>query len=167
MTSENEFLLLSFLTGIYVTFVYDLLRIFRRVIPQGEFMVSLEDMIFWVYCALKVFLLMYHESNGTLRWFAVFGALVGMFLYRKLVSSLFVENVSRLLSYILCKVRGILNKILWFFMHPVIKIMHKMYEKGERAVRRHAVKMLKKREIRRQFFKKRLTPKKKMHNIET
>ncbi|MBR1700342.1 MAG: spore cortex biosynthesis protein YabQ [Lachnospiraceae bacterium] len=167
MTSENEFLLLSFLTGIYVTFVYDLLRIFRRVIPQGEFMVSLEDMIFWVYCALKVFLLMYHESNGTLRWFAVFGALVGMFLYRKLVSSFFVEHVSRLLSYILCKVKGILNKILCFFMHPVIKIMHKMYEKGERAVRRHAVKMLKKREIRRHFFKKQLTAKKKMHNIET
>ena len=111
MASENEFLLLSFLTGIYVTFVYDLLRIFRRVIPQGEFLVSLEDIAFWVYCAMKVFLLMYHESNGTLRWFAVLGALCGMFLYRKTASPFFVKYI----SYILCRMKELLYKIMCFF----------------------------------------------------
>lgn len=163
MASENEFLLLSFLTGIYVTFVYDLLRIFRRVIPQGEFLVSLEDIVFWVYCAMKVFLLMYHESNGTIRWFAVLGALCGMFLYRKTVSPLFVKYI----SYILCKMKEFLYRILCFFMHPVKKIMHKIREKTERAIRRHAVKALRKKEICRHFLKKQLTTRKKMHNIET
>ena len=52
MASENEFLLQAFLTGIYITFVYDLLRIFRRVVPQGTFMVSLEDILFWIYCTI-------------------------------------------------------------------------------------------------------------------
>ena len=163
MASENEFLFLSFLTGIYVTFVYDLLRIFRRVVPQGEFLVSLEDIAFWVYCALKVFLLMYRESNGTLRWFAVLGAILGMALYRRLASPLLVKGG----TYILCKLRDIIYKILCFFMHPVLKIMHKIREKTERIMRRHAVKVLKKKEFCRHFLKKRLTIHKKMHNIET
>lgn len=163
MASENEFLLQAFLTGIYITFVYDLLRIFRRVVPQGTFMVSLEDILFWIYCTIKVFFLMYYESNGTLRWFAVLGAFVGMLLYRKAVSPFLVKYV----SYILCRVRDILYKILCFFMHPILSFMHKIGEKTERMLRRQAVKLLKKRQVRKVFLKKQLTTQEKMHNIET
>ena len=88
MASENEFLLHALLMGIFITFVYDILRILRRAIPHNGLMVSLEDLGFWIYCAEKVFLMMYHESDGNLRWFAVIGALTGMFLYKKLVKVL-------------------------------------------------------------------------------
>lgn len=94
MASENEFLLHAFFMGAYITFVYDILRIIRRVIPHGRFWVSVEDIVFWIYCAAEVFLLMYYESNGTLRWFAVFGALVGMLLYKKTLGILFVKYIS-------------------------------------------------------------------------
>lgn len=94
MASENEFLLHALLMGIFITFVYDILRILRRVIPHNGIMVSLEDMGFWVYCAEKVFLMMYHESDGNLRWFAIIGALAGMLLYKKAVSPWFVKYVS-------------------------------------------------------------------------
>lgn len=106
MASENEFLLHALLMGIFITFVYDILRILRRVIPHRGFMVSLEDLAFWIYCAEKVFLMMYHESDGNLRWFAVIGALAGMFLYKKLISPWFVKYVSLGLE----KVLGVLIK---------------------------------------------------------
>ncbi len=112
MASENEFLLHALLMGIFITFVYDILRILRRVIPHGGFMVSLEDLLFWIYCAEKVFLMMYHESDGNLRWFAVIGALAGMLLYKKAVSPWLVKYVSLGLE----KVLGVLAKvggILW------------------------------------------------------
>ena len=112
MASENEFLLHALLMGIFITFVYDILRILRRVLPHGNFMVSLEDLIFWIYCAEKVFLMMYHESDGNLRWFAVIGALAGMLIYKKTVSWWFVKYVSLGLE----KVLGVLAKaagILW------------------------------------------------------
>ncbi|MDE6168338.1 MAG: spore cortex biosynthesis protein YabQ, partial [Acetatifactor sp.] len=48
MASENEFLLHALLMGIFITFVYDLLRIFRRVVPHKAFFVSLEDLAFWI-----------------------------------------------------------------------------------------------------------------------
>lgn len=114
MASENEFLLHALLMGIFITFVYDILRILRRVVPHGGLMVSLEDLGFWIYCAEKVFLLMYHESDGNLRWFAVIGALVGMLLYKKLVSPWFVKYVSMGLE----KVLGILLKAAGFLCKP-------------------------------------------------
>lgn len=114
MGSENVFLLHAFLMGIFITFVYDLLRIFRRVIPHAAFFVSLEDIAFWIYCGAEVFLLMYHEGDGSLRWFAVMGAMAGMFLYKKLVSGLFVKYVSFLLS----KALEALRKIFKFLCRP-------------------------------------------------
>ena len=101
MASENEFLFHALLMGIFITFVYDILRILRRVIPHKGIMVSLEDLVFWIYCAEKVFLMMYHESDGNLRWFAVLGALTGMFLYKKAVSPWLVKYVSMGLEKIL------------------------------------------------------------------
>lgn len=114
MGSENVFLLHALLMGIFITFVYDLLRVFRRVIPHAAFFVSLEDIIFWIYCGAEVFLLMYHEGNGSLRWFAVMGALAGMFFYKKLISGLFVKYVSLALG----KALEVLGKILKFLCRP-------------------------------------------------
>lgn len=101
MATENEFLLQSLFMGVFITFIYDILRIFRRVIPHKKFAVSIEDIIFWIYCAAKVFLMMHHESNGTMRWFAVLGALTGMVLYIKLFSPFFVKGVSFVLTQII------------------------------------------------------------------
>lgn len=111
MANENIFLLHALLMGVFITFVYDLLRIFRRAVPHKDFMVSLEDFCFWIYCGVEVFLLMHHESNGTLRWFAVFGALAGMLLYRQLISRWFVKYVSLALKWVLEKIAGILGCI--------------------------------------------------------
>lgn len=125
MTTETGFMLHAFYMGIYVTFVYDILRIIRRVIPHKDFMVSLEDMGFWIYCAVEVFLLMYHESNGTLRWFAICGALIGMFLYLKLVSPILVKYA----SFLLGKILEILLKILAILLRPILKLLRRLKKK--------------------------------------
>lgn len=158
MANENEFLLHALFMGIFVTFVYDILRIFRRVIPHNNFFVSLEDCLFWVYCAIRVFLLMYHESNGTLRWFAIFGALSGMYVYMRLVSPFFVKYVSWLLQ----KLLHILGKILGFLLRPVVRFIKRIRERLVRAAKRRAVKIQKKKELGRGFLHKILH---RMHKI--
>ena len=115
MANENEFLLHALIMGIFITFVYDILRIFRRVVSHNSFFVSLEDLGFWIYCGAEVFLLMYHESNGMLRWFAVLGALVGMMLYKKLFSPFFVKYCSLLLNRIMV----LIGKFLRFIFKPL------------------------------------------------
>ena len=101
LIGENLFLLYSIGMGVFVTFVYDLLRSLRRAIPHNNFFVSVEDIFFWIFCAISVFLMMQKQSDGTLRWFAVGGALLGMFVYRKTFSKLLVRFLSGILKWIL------------------------------------------------------------------
>ena len=114
MAGENEYLLHALFMGVFITFISDMLRNFRRVVPHRGFFVSAEDLLFWIYCGEEVFLLMYHESDGTLRWFAVLGALTGMFAYRKLVSPFFVKYVSMALNRLL----KLLGRILILLSKP-------------------------------------------------
>jgi len=148
MTGENEFLLHSLLMGVFIPFVYDFLRIFRRVIPHGTFLVSLEDFVFWVYCGSEVFLMMYHESDGTLRWFAVVGAMVGMVLYRKLFSGFFVKYT----SWLLCKLLGAVARPFRFLIGKLAALSRRA---GMRA-RRRAGKWKRSIKIRLTYFLKKL-----------
>ncbi len=118
MANENLFLLYALLMGFFITFVYDILRIWRRVLIHNQFWVSVEDLIFWCFCGIEVFLLMYRESNGTLRWFAVAGALIGMVLYKKTLSGPFVKYVSLGLK----KLFSLIGKGLAFLLKPVFVV---------------------------------------------
>lgn len=109
--NENVFLLHAVLLGVEITFLYDILRILRRVFAHSGIMVSLEDIAFWIYCAGEVFLLMFRESNGNLRWFAVLGALTGMYLYHRAFSPLLVKYISGLLNSILNPIRRKLRAV--------------------------------------------------------
>lgn len=81
--------------GAAITFLYDILRIFRRVIRHGSLLLSLEDLLFWTGCAVSVFYLLYQENNGTLRWFAVMGAMLGMLIYKAAIGRFFVYYTAK------------------------------------------------------------------------
>lgn len=149
MENENMFLLYALLMGIFITFVYDILRIIRRVVPHGSFMISIEDMAFWMYCAVKVFVLMYNESNGTLRWFAILGALVGMLAYKKLLSTPFVTYTSMGLG----KLLEVVAKIGRVIFHPLFVII----EKGKKTANAGKRRLARRRNHIKWFLKKRLT----------
>jgi len=150
MAAENIFMLYAFGMGMFITFVYDLLRIFRRVIRHNGFWVSLEDLLFWGFCAVEVFLLMHRMNNGTLRWFAVLGALAGMLIYLMTVSRILVPYLSLLLR----KLLAVVGRILAFVFRPAAA--------AGRAVKKESHRML---GLCRRFFhflKKRLTIMKKV-----
>ena len=107
MSNENLFLIHAAELGIYLAFVYDNIQIFRKVVPHTTVFVSLEDIIYWICLGKEVFLLMYHESNGMLRWFAVGGALFGIYVYKKLFGKFYVHYVSMWIRKILQKLRQI------------------------------------------------------------
>ena len=111
LSSETMFLLQAHAAGIRWAFFYDGIRILRRVIPHRQFWVSLEDVIFWIICALEGFWIMYENETGGLRWFAIMGGSFGVYLYKKLLGRFYVTSVSALLL----KVRNKLTAILKLF----------------------------------------------------
>lgn len=113
--SEVTFFLHSFLLGIVITMAYDGFLILRRLVNHNLLLISLEDMLFWIACAIGVFYMLYEENNGILRWFAVFAATLGMILYKKTVSA----HIINIMSTVIGKIFQILFRICRFLVRPI------------------------------------------------
>ena len=96
---EAGLAVLSFVLGILLMISYDLLRLFRLLIPHGSLWTGLEDFFYWIYCAVMTFSLLFYENDGILRGYVIVSTFLGMFLYDRLVSqSVFavLKNVGRM-----------------------------------------------------------------------
>ncbi len=142
--NEVYFLLYSIIMGVIITFVYDFILIGRQLVKHNIFFISLEDLFFWASCAIAVFYMLYEENNGILRWFAVFGAALGMLLYKKTVGMHFVKLMSSLIKkeiHIICKTLGfVLKPFLWAVRK--IAAFCRWVNKGTKKIRKYLKKKL-------------------------
>lgn len=145
IAQEGWFWLHSVMLGIGITFVYDGLRIWRRVFEHSMFWISAEDLLYWAFVACSFFYLLYMENNGAFRWFSVFGAAVGMLLYQKSVSPFWVEYMSRFLR----RVRAVVVAVRRFLGKP--------FRAAKRAGEKHAKRQAKRAKRLVRICKKRLT----------
>lgn len=120
--NEVVFLLHSFLLGIAITFVYDGFLVLRRLIRHSLFLISVEDLIFWIACAIGVFYMLYEENNGILRWFAVFGATLGMLAYKASISRPLVDFLSAMIA----RIFQALFRAIGFLLKPFLFICRKI-----------------------------------------
>lgn len=90
----------AFLSGALITFVYDLIRIFRRIIPHGNVWIGIEDFFFWIWTSLWVFSVLYRENDGSLRLYTILTMALGMIIYHRYVGEPFVRIVGKLLKKI-------------------------------------------------------------------
>ncbi len=142
---EVTFFLHSVIMGLLITFVYDWIRVLRKLARHGSFLTSVEDFLFWLACGIAVFYMLYKENNGVLRWFAVVGASLGMLLYKAVIRDRFVYVMSTCIY-----------KILWFIfrvIQVVLKPLKWLYLRAKRLMKFIAKKLKKCQE----FVKKRLT----------
>ena len=98
---ELQFFGLAVLRGILLLVIYDLLRIFRRIVPHGVLAVSVEDIFYWISTALLIFQLLYQENDGALRGYALVAVALGMLLYHRTVSDWLVRHISGVLCFVL------------------------------------------------------------------
>ena len=150
---EGWFLLSSILLGVGITFLYDCLRICRRVVAHGTLWISLEDLIYWIFVSFCIFNLFYYQNDGAFRWFAILGAALGMLLFRRTVSPFLVKYVSLLLLWI----GGLARRGLAFFGKPLRRL-------GNRAEKTAAGMGRKGKQFAR-ILKKRLTVAQRMAKI--
>ncbi len=102
---ELTFLLISFALGEGLVMLYDVFRIFRRVVPHGVVWTAVEDVLYWVVSALLIFGMIFQKNDGLIRGFSVGGIVLGMLFFNHFVSGFSVRGISKILNKILgiCK----------------------------------------------------------------
>lgn len=136
---EAGALLVSVLLGAGLFFLYDILRIFRRIVVHGNFWIGVEDFFYWLICTAAVFVMLYRENDGMVRGFVLGGVAVGMAAYYLLLSRI----VIRLNVLVWKTLLGVVGKILRFFTSPVLKIGNKIWKIFRKQLKKiiKAVKM--------------------------
>jgi spore cortex biosynthesis protein YabQ len=90
----------AMLYGAILAAVYDVLRIFRRVIPRGVVCVSLEDILFWAAACAGTFAFFFLVNSGELRAYLCAGMAVGALLYHFLLGRWILAGVTAMLGWI-------------------------------------------------------------------
>jgi spore cortex biosynthesis protein YabQ len=122
ITIELQFFLISILWGGILLFVYDILRILRRIIPHDSFFIALEDFFFWVIASLFIFAMIYRINDGVIRGFSALGVVLGGVLYHYSISELLVRAVSALF-HIIIKFLKILLTPLKLAARKLLKVL--------------------------------------------
>ena len=108
---EMQFFFISVLWGAILLFVYDALRIIRRLIKHDAFFIAFEDLIFWVCASLFIFAMMYQKNDGIIRGFSVMGMAIGMLLYHYILSDFLIAVITRLIRLLVSPLVFIINKL--------------------------------------------------------
>lgn len=120
---ELQLGLACFFMGILLMALYDVLRIFRRVVRHNIIAISLEDIIFWIICMASAFELLRVMNHGIFRYSVVLMAGAGMFLYHLFLGRYAVPFFSNILN----RVKKILQKYKSILTEPVKKAIVKLY----------------------------------------
>ena len=85
-------------SGALITVVYDVLRIFRRIISHGNLWIGIEDFFFWIWTTFWIFSVLYRENDGNLRIYTILFMVLGMFLYHRIIGEPVVNITGKVLK---------------------------------------------------------------------
>ncbi len=96
---EMTLFAICMLLGAILAMVYDIIRIFRLLVPHADIFVDIEDLVFWIFTAWMVFRTLVIYNQGALRAYAFLGMFLGVILYSLTFSKLLMFIVRRMVPY--------------------------------------------------------------------
>lgn len=76
---EKELLifLTAFSSGLFLRGTYRCLECFRDIVKHSFLAVGIEDLFYWIFVEMYLFVQIYHTSSGSVRWYYILGVVVG------------------------------------------------------------------------------------------
>ncbi len=113
LTGQARLFLATVIIGFCIGAIYDLLRVFRIIVPHKNFLVQLEDLFYWIFVTGLMFYVMLNKNYGEIRAFSIVGALLGMTVYFLTVSKILIKIVVAVVRFILKIIETMIRIILF------------------------------------------------------
>ncbi len=126
----------ALMCGMVIAVVYDILRIYRNIVPHFNLIVGIEDFIFWNIAGIYLFAVVFSTNDGIVRGFFLLGAVLGAFLYKKSIGEILVKYISNGINYLM-------NIILKKPINNVIMMLRKRKENANGKVCEEKTKSIK------------------------
>ncbi|MCI8497620.1 MAG: hypothetical protein HFE85_05155 [Clostridiales bacterium] len=113
--------LLSAALGFGLGALYDLFRITRVILNPGRIFVFVEDVLYWIICAVVSFLFILTVNRGEIRGFLLFGELMGAVVYYCTLGWLVMKSTRAITA----AVRRFFRFLYRLLVKPVKKVLGK------------------------------------------
>jgi len=140
--NQAAIFIISIVVGTLITFIYDIIRVKRRLISTSKLLVNLEDLGYWLVVAICIFAMTYYSNDGELRGYFFIGIFTGCMLYilalGKFIMKIFIAIV-KLLIVFFTKLYNIISfpiKFIYKILKPVFIAFFKCYLKTAKYLSR-------------------------------
>ena len=136
LTEQTMIFLLSILLGAFLSFIFDFFRIFRAVFKKGILIILLQDLLYYIFCAVITFLFILSLNSGQIRGFIIIGEIIGWLIYYLTFGTMimkFVKKILRIVKFMILFIyRSILFPVFLFFSKICVKIIKKIANKRKK-----------------------------------
>lgn len=101
--------------GILMGMIYDLIRIFRKIINHYNWVVQVEDALYWLACSFIGFGILYMHNYADIRFFGVVGMILGGIFYLCTFSIVFIK----IATWVIDRVKRAINYIVHILSIPL------------------------------------------------
>ena len=114
INNQFKILFVFFISGVCIALLFDIFRIQRKIFRVYDFITYIQDILFWIISGLILIFVTMKYTNGELRAYMLLGILLGVILYLRCISHIFIGINTWVIKLI--------ANILKVFFSPIKKI---------------------------------------------
>ena len=124
MTINQLHLFIIFLiNGIIIGFVFDIFRVFRKSFRHKDYIINIQDILFWLITGIILLYSSFTFNDGELRLFMILSAFLGFIIYLLTLSKITIKINVKIIFFL----KKILNKIIKIILLPIRKFFFKPF----------------------------------------
>jgi len=113
LINQVRLITFSLLAGMMTGVFFDIYRLIRGFRNPNKFLTIIQDLLFWTLTSIVIFVFLMYTNEGYINFYVYVCLVIGVYLYLKLLSKVFINVQYKLLKFNGKVFRVILNAILY------------------------------------------------------
>lgn len=119
LEAQTQAFIYSCVLGVILAVIYTAMGIIKIISPPSKKLLFVMDILFMLVCTFTTFFYSVAMTWGSLRYYVVFGELIGFFLFYLFIGELILKCSKAITNF--------LAKIYFFVTNPFRLLFHKLY----------------------------------------
>jgi len=113
LLGQVKLIVFSLLSGLITGVFFDIYRLIRGFKNPNRFLTIIQDILFWTLTSIVVFTFLMYTNEGYINFYVYVCLIIGVYLYLKLLSKVFIKVLYNLLKFNGKLFRVVKNTILY------------------------------------------------------
>jgi len=113
LIGQVKLIVFSLFSGIITGIFFDIYRLIRGFKNPNKYVTIVQDLLFWILTSIVVFTFLMYTNEGYINFYVYVCLIIGVYLYLKLLSKVFIRVIYKLLMFNGKVFRVVKNAILY------------------------------------------------------